>query len=129
MTVSLDTHCLYSTVRNVSGQGKLFGFLPPHGRYLNDQEEMSVFGNILDVINHANLDFSSSRRWVQAFEAAVNRGDLVIVHTPNPIVEDTQLGDTKMLVLTNGTLGVANPCWSNTGSVIDDIRGGEDFTG
>lgn len=127
---TLDTHCLFSTVRNVSGQRKIFGFLPPHGRELANNEEMTIFGNILDAIAGANNgDRNASRRWITAFENAINRGDLIIVHTPNPILQDTATDAIKMVQLTSGTLGVANPCWANTGSVVEDLSGGNQFDG
>jgi hypothetical protein len=126
---SYDTHCLLSTVRNNLSTPMLFGFLPPHGRYLQPDEEYSTFGNILDTISVANLDRNSSRRWIQSFEAAINRGDLVIVKTPNPILEDTVHGTTKMISLVNNALVIAAPCWTEPGSIVDDDGGGEDFPG
>lgn len=130
MPAPFDTHCLFSTVRNASGKPKLFGFLPPHGRRLDVDEEFSVFGNILDAIAHGNGgDRNVSQRWISSFEAAISRGDLLIIKTPNPIFEDTATGVTKMAEVTSGVLGIADPCWLSSGSVVDDIRGGEDFAG
>lgn len=127
---SLDTHCLFSTVRNSSGGRMIFGFLPPHGRELAANEEFTVFGNVLDAVAHGNGgDRNGSRRWIRAFEDAVNRGDLVIVHTPNPIFQDTATHAIKMAKMTSGTLGTADPCWAGAGSAVDDLTGGEPFGG
>ena len=45
-----DTSCLFSTVKNTSGGRKTYGFLPPHGRTLEADEELTVFGNILESV-------------------------------------------------------------------------------
>lgn len=129
MTVSLDTHCLFSTVRNASGGRMVFGFLPPHGRELQANEEMTIFGNVLDMVANFSGDRNSSRRHIHAFESAINRGDLVVVHTPAPIFQDTTTQDIKMATLAGGSLGVADPCWASSGSVVDDLYGGREFTG
>lgn len=107
----------------------IFGFLPPHGRELAANEEFTVFGNILDAIAHRNGDRVTSRRHITAFANAINNGDLVIVHTPAPIFQDATTGAIKMAQTDSGTLGIADPCWANAGSVIDDVRGGNQYDG
>ncbi len=97
----------------------IIGFLPPHGRELAANEEFTVFGNILDVIATRNGDRVTSRRHIQSFEAAINDGSLVIVHTPNPILQDATTGVTKMLRLNSSALGAVDPCWANAGSIVD----------
>lgn len=129
MTVALDTHCLFSTLKNVSGGRMVFGFLPPHGRELQANEEFTMFGNVLDAVANRNGDRVSSRRHIQAFEAAINRGDLAILHTPAPILTDTSTGASKMVTVAAGVIGSADPCWSDSGSVVDDLSGGRDFIG
>ena len=111
----LDTSCLYSTVKNVSGKSKVFGFLPPHGRRLDVAEEFTVFGDIKQaVIRHERTE---GRRNIIAFELALVRGDLEIINTPNVILEDvSNPGVTKMLRLSNGSLGVIDPCWNTSTS-------------
>lgn len=127
--MAFDTHCLFSTVRNTSGGRLILGFLPPHGRELAANEEFTLFGNILDAIAHRNGDRVTSRRHIRAFEDAISRGDIVIVHTPNPIFKDTATGAIKMAKTTSGTLGLADPCWANAGSVVDDVDGGNQYDG
>lgn len=118
--MSQDTHCLFSTVRNNTAGRILFGFLPPHGRELQAGEEFTVFGNIIDLIAHRRGDRVSSRRDIQAFESAISRGDMVIVHTPAPIFQDQATQAIKMLQLSGGALGVVDPCWANPGSVVEE---------
>jgi hypothetical protein len=116
--VGLDIRCLYSTVKNTSGKRKSFGFLPPHGRTLDSNEEFTVFGHIHEAI--IKFERGEARRSIIAFERALQRGDIEIVKTPNPILEDdSNPGSTKMLNLRNGTLGVLDPCWNT--STSDDL--------
>ncbi len=113
----VDTTCLYTTVRNTSGGKKKFGFLPPHGRELDADEEFTVFGSILEAVANANGDRVTSRRHMHAFEAAIERGDLEILATPAPLLIDQTTGATKQLRLNNGTLGTVDPCWTREFSV------------
>lgn len=113
--MSLDTSCLYSTVKNVSGRAMTFGFLPPHGRKLANNEEFTVFGDIRQALVAGQRGGrAESRRDIMAFEAAIARGDIVIVQTPNPVLQDQNTGASKMLQLDSGTLSAADPCWFNS---------------
>jgi hypothetical protein len=113
----VDTSCLFSTVRNSSGGRKKFGFLPPHGRELDADEEMTIFGNVLEAVANANGDRATSRRHMIAFEAAIERGDIEILATPAPIFTDATTGANKMMRLNNGTLGTLDPCWTRESSI------------
>ena len=105
------------------------GFLPPHGRELANNEEFTVFGNILDAVAQYNGDRVTSRRHITAFATAISEGDIVIVHTPAPIFKDATSGAIKMARTNSGTLGIADPCWANAGSVVDDGSGGNPYDG
>jgi hypothetical protein len=106
-----DMQCLYSTVKNTSGGRKKFGFLPPHGRELDAGEEFTVFGDIKESL--VRFERGEARRSILAFERALQRGDLEIIQTPSPVLEDTNHpGSVRTLKLTNGVLGVADPCWN-----------------
>lgn len=112
----LDLRCLYTTVKNTSGGRKTFGFLPPHGRSLAANEEFTVFGDIKESM--FRFERTEGRRNVIAFENAIMRGDITIISTPNPIMEDdSNPGSTMMIRLRNGTLGIADPCWESSTSV------------
>jgi hypothetical protein len=111
----MDTSCLYSTVKNTSGSSKIFGFLPPHGRTLATDEEFTVFGDVRQGLGgNRGSDRSVSRRDNAAFEAAIEAGDLEILHTPSPILQDLSTELPKMLQLSGGTLTTVDPCWHNS---------------
>lgn len=109
--------CLYSVVQNTSGGKLKFGFLPPHGVELASNEEYTVFGNILEALTQCNR--ATSRRNQVAFTAAINRGDLKILSTPSPILEDTVTGSPKTLQIASGSLSVIDPCWLASDSASD----------
>jgi hypothetical protein len=116
-----DMRCLYSTVKNTSGGAKPFGFLPPHGRKLAANEEFTVWGDIREAI--IRFERTEARRSIIAFENALARGDIDIIHTPNPILQDHTTGHNKILRLNNGALGVVDPCWKfpASGSLSDVV--------
>jgi len=111
----MDTTCLYSTVKNTSGVRKTFGFLPPHGRTLKPDEEFTIYGDAREAV--LRFERVTDRRHIMAFEAAIARGDIKIIQTPSPILKDETTEETKMLVLDNGSLAVADPCWEESVSV------------
>lgn len=108
----MDLGCLYSTVKNISGGKKKFGFLPPHGQELDNNGTTTVFGNILDAVANG-FDRATSRRSVLAFEKALDTQQLEIIATPSPIVLSSN-GQSYMLTLTGLTLAVDDPCWEST---------------
>lgn len=119
--MGLDTACLYSTVKNTSGRRMTFGFLPPHGRPLDANEEFTVFGDIKQAI--IRYERTEARRSIIAFEQALIRGDLEIISTPAIILEDdSNPGSTLSLRLRNGTLGTTAVCW-NTSTSNEQLLG------
>jgi hypothetical protein len=116
--MTMDLTCLYSTVKNISGKAKIFGFLPPHGRRLLDDEEFTVFGDVRQAVASGQRGGrAESRRDILAFEAAINRGDLTILHTCAPILQNPNSGDPKMVVINDSNvLALADPCWLSSQS-------------
>ena len=111
-----DLGCLYSTVKNISGGTKKFGFLPPHGKELDDDEEYTVFGNVLDAIANG-FDRACSKRSITSFEDAIDDRALEITATPSPILKDSVLTNRSfMLVVAGEDLGVDDPCWESVAS-------------
>lgn len=114
----MDMRCLYSTVRNISGRTANFQFLPPHGRKLGAEEEYSVMGDLVSSV--IRMERVTSQRDMASLQSALNDGLLDIVKTPNPILEDEVLNDSKMLVLKNGNLAVTDPCWTSESDSTDE---------
>lgn len=100
----MSTTCLYTTLKNTSGARRTFGFIPPHGKTLDDAETVTIFGNILDYLR----DNARSRK---AFETAVDNGDITLVETPSPMLLDATTGNSRILELDNGTLDDIAPCF------------------
>jgi len=113
-----DTSCLYTTFKNTSGKTKYFGFLPPHGRKLLPNQEITIFGGIEQMLQH-DIERVTSRPYFQAFEEALQNGLIQVLKTPAPILLDATTGLNKMLTLDGGTLGVADPCWESAETVTD----------
>ncbi len=109
---TMDTTCLYSTVKNTSGGSKTFGFLPPHGHKLAANEEFTVFGDVRQAMfGNRGSERSVARRDIMAFENAIARGDLQIISTPSPILQDVSTGISRMLQSDDGVLSAIDPCW------------------
>lgn len=110
MAGGFQTECLYSTVRNVCGATRSFGFLPPHGKKLAHDEEYSVFGHISEAVIRGER--TEGRRNIIAFQNALQRQDLELLETPNVVLRDLNNPDSnKILTMAGGTLGLADPCW------------------
>jgi len=115
--MTMDTSCLYSTVKNASGGTRTFGFLPPHGRTLADNEEFTIFGDIRhDLGGNQGGESSAQRRANAAFEAAVESGELEIINTPSVIIQDVGDNSSKMLQVDSGALSAVDPCWYSSES-------------
>lgn len=110
--VTYQTNCLYSTVKNTSGGSRVFSFLPPHGRTLANNEELTLFGDIRAAVGgNQGAEYSVRRRGMAGLEAAIASGDLQILETPAQLLVDTVTGATKMLAINNGTVNDVDPCW------------------
>ena len=115
--MTMDTSCLYSTVKNASGGTRTFGFLPPHGRTLANNEEFTVFGDIRHSLGgNQGRERSVQRRAHIAFEAAVESGELEIINTPSMIIKDVDDDSSKMIQVDNGALSAVDPCWYSSDS-------------
>lgn len=115
MAVIVDLTCIYSTLRNISGVAKNFPFLPPHGRSMAVDEEVTVFGNILEALTRSNDRFGKTDQ--DAFEEALRRDWLEIRNTPSPIFTDeVTTGDdaVKTIAINTGSVVVNDPCWESS---------------
>jgi hypothetical protein len=103
--------CLFSTIKNTSGGEKHFGFLPPHGKTLDANEEITVFGDIANLVRrnagHHNL------RAQNALAQAIADGDLTVVSTPCVIVYDEADLASYRIGSNNATFEVYEPNWES----------------
>jgi hypothetical protein len=99
--------CLYTTVRNTSGHEAVFSFIPPHGRRMAADEQLTVAGNLVDRL--AKL---TSNRNFKALERALQSGALAIVATPMTFVYDEAGDATHGVGIAGGALGEVDACWT-----------------
>lgn len=117
MAQIVSTDCLYTTVKNVSGKTRVFGFLGLRGMRLAADEVVTIRGNIVTTLGGKN-----SARKFQALERALTGDDgardpsLAILSTPAVFLFDGD--DTKQLALQGGVLGLVDPCWDAAGSSV-----------
>lgn len=111
----MDTSCLYTTVRNTSGVTKKFSFLPPNGRSLDANQEITFLGTIVEAIQRFKR--RAAERHLQALERSLLAGDITIISSPSPILYDAASDKTSIIVLDGGTLALADPCWGISASL------------
>ncbi len=115
MTVVFDHSCLVTTLKNVSEQRRFFGFIPPHGKELESDEEINVIGHILEAIQRGDR---FGNRNTNAFLDALDANLIEIISTPAPILFDETLGVSKILQIDNGAVTLEDPCWETSLSEI-----------
>lgn len=106
MAITAD---LTTVVRNVSGRTLSFGCFPRSKR-LRPGEHYTIDGELLHAIQN-------NKRKLKALHRALHVDKtLVIVSSPNIHLYDDVRDETKVLRLSNGVLGVADPSWGNYSS-------------
>jgi len=95
---------LYTTVKNVSGGPRTFGFLGAHGKTLANNGTYSVPGDLV-----AKLGNQRSKRSFNALERALENGDLVITASPAVYLSDTADGSLHEVKVTTNTVGQQTP--------------------
>jgi hypothetical protein len=73
---------LYTTLKNISGASRFFGYIGRHGKTLASNAEVTVFGSVI----HA---FGYNRRKQESLERDLLAGKVTILQTPRPIIRDT----------------------------------------
>jgi hypothetical protein len=114
----MDTSCLFTVVRNISGAPRYFGFLGPRGTELDDNEEFAVLGSLPDSVARGSFGDRGGAHWTDALLTALGDnadGDqsLEVVSTPAVTLYDATAGEIKQLLLDNETLGTTDPCWTS----------------
>lgn len=104
--MTINVECLDTVVQNVSGAAGVFDFLPPHGFSLEANEMISIQGDL-------NTRISGHKRKSASLRQALKDGAIQIIRTPAVHIFDTGNDTVKTLTLVNGTLGIADPCWSD----------------
>lgn len=112
MAQNANTACLYTTVKNISGKTRVFGFLGPRGMRLAPGETVTVRGDLIGRLGN----MTSARRF-KALERSLDiNGSLQIISTPAVHLYDPVAERTRVLAFQNGVLGVTDPCWDSSGS-------------
>lgn len=102
---------LLTVVRNTSGGTRKFSFLPPHGRELAANEEVSYTGDLGAAISRG--DHNANKRNLDALLASVDAGDLIVVRTPNPIFYDEFTSNVRTLRVQANVLSLTEPSWES----------------
>lgn len=100
---------LYTTVKNVSGTTRTFGFLGAHGKTLNNNDTYTVPGDLV-----AKLGGQRSKRSFKALERALENGVLQIVSSPAVYLTDVDDGSVDQLQVNNDNVEPTTPAgWDN----------------
>ena len=116
MDATITNRCLLTTVKNISGVTKKFGFLPPHGKQLEANEEYSFMGSLTEGVTRGS--YGASKRHFDALTLALTGNDdhsatLDVIETPAPVLKDSRTHRSQILVLNNDSLAVTNQCWDS----------------
>ena len=114
MAQNANTACLYTTVKNVSGVERVFGFLGARGMRLAAAEVVTIPGNLISALGKGGV---GAQRKFKGLERSLDQnGSLEIVSTPAVHLYDAIHDRTRLLALQNKVLGVVDPCWYSSGS-------------
>jgi hypothetical protein len=105
---------LYTTVKNVSGVTKFFGFLGAHGVTLANNATYTVPGDLV-----TKLGSKRSLRSFQALERALTSDLLEIVKSPSVYLLSETGGVTRELAMAST---------EELGTTVPSFNGGGDFT-
>lgn len=97
---------LYTTVKNVSGAARVFGFLGAHGKRLANNETYTVPGDLVATVGKGGR---GGQRQFKALERALEDGTLVITKSPAVYLTDEDDGSVDQVNLDANTLGTKTP--------------------
>lgn len=69
---------MLTKVINTSGASKFFGFLPPHGRRLTDNGEVTLHGDLRSTLGAGRNRYNRTRE-ITALDLACSDGDICMV--------------------------------------------------
>jgi hypothetical protein len=112
---------LQTTIRNISGSGRFFGYIPPHGKFLNDDQTYTFDGNIFTLL----AGIRNKRKFTALLKdlgVTVNGVTLTpavsILQTPGAILYDATLHTSKLLGIANGAVVLVDPSWAAESSGV-----------
>jgi hypothetical protein len=111
MIASPDITCLVTTIQNTSGQALFFGFLPPHGKMLAVDAQVTVFGSITEAVNRGDR---FGNRNMKALRDALDNQLLEILSTPAPIFFDVATKKPRQLQVNNNVLHLLSPSFDHS---------------
>ncbi|NDD52767.1 hypothetical protein EBZ39_02615 [bacterium] len=113
--MSNTTTDLYTTVKNVSGQSIVFGFLGVRGKRLDNNATYSQPGDLV-----TKLGTKRSQRQFKALERALTSGALAIVKSPSVYLLDEAGTTTAELALQGRVLGTTAPSYTGGGNFVQN---------
>jgi hypothetical protein len=88
----------YTKVRNISTARKFFGFLPPHGRWLDPLEQIVFWGDITSWLNRMTPNQRSRRAFETAVAGATGiAASLAVIATPAVHLQDATTEDVMVI--------------------------------
>jgi hypothetical protein len=114
MAQDANTSCLFTTVKNVSGATRVFGFLGARGMRLTANEVVTVPGNLISALGNGGR--GSQRKFKGLQRSLDKNSSLEILETPAVHLYDSVHERTRVLALQGQVLGVVDPCWESSGS-------------
>ena len=117
-TVADNISCLFTAITNISGGVLRVPFLPGGPRSLAEDATVYVAGDIVSALNSNHPQTSGAKR--KGFFQAVQDNLLRITSTPAVILQDADDDSVSMLALSEGTLGIGNPCWDTSTETATD---------
>lgn len=112
MAQNANTTCLYTTVKNISGATRVFGYLGPRGMRLAAGETVTVPGDLVSKLGN----MTSQRRFKALGRSLDQNKSLQIISTPAVFLYDAVHDRTRQLAVQNDVLGLVDPCWDSSGS-------------
>jgi len=115
MTTTSPCGCLATTFKNTSGGTMTFSFLPPHGRTLAADEEITVYGGPTECVTRSS--YRAGKRNMDALSSALQSGLIEIIRTPCVIVYDESDAASYALGSNDGNVVTVAPwCDGSEGS-------------
>ena len=108
MPTNPSTEELYTTVENLTGAERSFGFLGPRGMRLGIGEVVTIPGDLIASLGAQNQTGGKRRRF-DALERSLKAGDIRIRSLPAPILWDLTQDTPQTVQVDNGLLGVTSP--------------------